>query len=118
MILLTESKTVEIVVCDEAGHGGAHHKYRLIKNDTESIIKELILEVNFQNGPVKEHGLNGVFIEDLLEICKHRLECFQNGKFACDANKVALGAVKYALDALYGRTAERCARGVEGTSQM
>lgn len=37
--------------------------------------------IKFQKGPVKEEGLNGVFIEDLLLIVKDQLEHFQRGEY-------------------------------------
>jgi hypothetical protein len=61
---------------------------------------------------------NGIFIEDLLQICAHRLECFQAGDFACAENGKALAAVKDALKWLNRRTADRQARSVEGKSEL
>lgn len=71
----------------------------------------------FQNGPVKEKGVNGVTIEDLLEICIHRLTCFQTGPYACSSNEQAADFIKLALGRLDSRTAERMKRNVEGTMQ-
>lgn len=69
--------------------------------------------ITFQSQP-EPHGINGVTIEGLLEICRDRLEGFQSGPFACEANAEALKAIHEALRHLYQRTAERAARGVEG----
>ena len=71
----------------------------------------------FQDGPVKEKGVNGVTIEDLLEICIHRLICFQTGPYACSCNEQAADFIKMALGRLDSRTAERMKRNVEGTMQ-
>ena len=73
--------------------------------------------VNFQKGPVKETGENGIFLEDLLHICQHRLECFQAGDFACRENALALTKIQEALHWLNHRTADRQARNVEGLNQ-
>lgn len=100
---------IEILVMDEPGQGGASHEYLV----TVEGLKEPV-EINFQNGPVQEFGLNGITIEVLLAIAQDRLECFQAGKFACDSNQKALDAIRVATEALHGRTRERRARQVEG----
>lgn len=72
--------------------------------------------ISFQNGPVKEHGVNGVTNEALLAILIDRIE-FLNGKFHSADNDKALNHCKLALEALERRTKERMARGVEGLEQ-
>ena len=117
-----------IEVKDEPGQGGANHRYEITGFDTEhnpsredaqgycaSYSRELIL---FQNGPIKEFGVNGITQEALLAIVADRLRGFQAGPFACDANEQALMAVQSALWHLQARTRERIARGVEGTTQQ
>ena len=71
--------------------------------------------IKFQTGPVKEVGLNGTFVEDLLVIVRDRLEGYQAGLFPDLFNVKALNAVQSALDSLSARTADRVFRGVEGT---
>jgi hypothetical protein len=81
----------------------------------------VLATVRFQRGPVREAGVNGVFIEDLLRIALMRLEFFQDdqgGKYAHVANAEAIQHVARALDALDARTRERAARGVEGTHKV
>jgi len=73
--------------------------------------------VTFQNGPIREAGVNGVTQEALLAIVIDRLESFQAGPFPSDQNAVALDHVKAALWHLKERTRMRLARGVEGTTQ-
>ena len=70
--------------------------------------------INFQHGPVKEYGINGVTMEYLLVIIADRLKAFQNSKFACGENEQALMNVNDALDILNHRTRKRIERGVEG----
>jgi hypothetical protein len=57
------------------------------------------------------------FIEDLLQICRHRLQCFQDGNFACREHALALTKIEEALHWLKHRTADRQRRGVEGKSE-
>lgn len=101
-----------VVTClDEPGAGGACHKYVV-----HSISKPIAVlgNVNFQNGPILEAGINGVQNEDLLAIVIDRLHGFQSGKFACRDNAIALTKCEEALLWLQKRTRERQARGVEG----
>ena len=108
-----QHRFTNVHVLDEPGAGGAYHEYdiRLIKDGTT------VATVNFQKGPVKEDGENGIFLEDLLSICQHRLECFQAGDFACRENALALTKIQEALHWLNHRTADRQARNVEGLNQ-
>ena len=71
--------------------------------------------VNFQNGPIKEIGVNGVTHEALLAIVIDRLRSFQAGPYSCRDNAIALTNLEDALMRLQRRTRERIARGVEGT---
>lgn len=72
-------------------------------------------ELHLQAGPAAEVGVNGFTIENLLAIARNRLELWQQGEFKCHANKMAIHYIRGALDALNIRTADRLARGVEGT---
>ena len=108
---------------DSKDDGGAHHEY--VVTDVEETNEAVALgdcavfaSVSFQKGPVKEAGKNGCFMEDLLHICQHRLECFQAGPFACQENAEALDYITKALEALNRRTRSRQQRGVEGANQL
>jgi len=70
--------------------------------------------ITFQQGPVKVQGINGLQIEDLLNICIDRLERLQAGKFSCRENAVAITKLEEAMHWLNHRTADRKKRGVEG----
>ena len=100
-----------VLVCDERGFGNANHKYKIQLVDGKNLG-----EVNFQNGPVKEHGRNGIHNEDLLTIVADRLAGFQGGEFACNSNAEALDCIMEALSHLQIRTEVRKARNVEGTN--
>lgn len=101
-----------VVSLDEKGQGGARHAY-----EVKSVQgKRVFAKVNFQNGPVKEHGINGCHQEDLLAIVIDRLQCFQNGDFKCRENAIAITKLEEAMLWLNKRTNDRIARGVEGTN--
>ena len=105
---------IEVVAMDGPGPGGASHRYRLsYPNGTDLCV--LLLE--FQNGPIKEVGVNGITHEALLAVLIDRMKGFQEGEFACHENAIALSNLKGALRCLLVRTAEREARGVEGTHE-
>lgn len=117
--LPTASKNIRntsIFVHGDREPGGEFHTYAIHEKAIDDG-NELALIV-FQHGAVKEAGVNGVTIEDLLEICIHRLTCFQTGPYACSSNEQAADFIKLALGRLDSRTAERMKRNVEGTMQV
>lgn len=69
----------------------------------------------FQLGPVKEAGVNGFQNEQLIAVLVHRLGVL-NKAFPCRENSLAITKLEEALLWLEKRTADRKARGVEGTS--
>ena len=113
---------LEIAVTDEPGAGGANHRYEISGLNTtanpsrfdpyEGVDKKIVL---FQNGPIKEAGVNGVTQEALLAIVIDRLRSFQEGQFRCRENAIALTHCEEALMWLQRRTMARIKRGVEGT---
>lgn len=112
---------LSVTVIDEPGAGGACHAYVIGGFDTSTNVSEQsemdhqYTVILFQNGPIKEVGVNGVTHEALLAILIDRMESFQKGDYACHDNEVALGDLRTALFRLQKRTRERIARGVEGT---
>lgn len=114
MRILTTHKAVPsspltLAAIDQPGHGGANHEYQITGYDDG-----LPCDIQFQNGPVPQHGINGLTNEVLLAIVQDRLRCFQCGPFPSESNAQALRHVNEALDHLHARTRERMARGVEG----
>jgi hypothetical protein len=103
----------EVVCLDQPGAGNACHEYRVkpINGDQNPPFAS----VSFQNGPIKESGVNGCHNEDLIAIVIDRLRGFQSGDFQCRENALALTKLEEALHWLNSRTAERQRRGVEGT---
>ncbi len=102
-----------IAVEKERGPGNARHAYAILTQDGG---KELA-HIDFQKGPIRENGINGIQNEQLLGIVIDRLVGFQAGAFACDENQQALEGIVSALGILQTRTAIRRARGVEGKSE-
>jgi hypothetical protein len=101
-----EALTVE--AHDEPGSGGANHLYLIEGPSFETWLR-------FQNGPIKEAGINGITHEVLLAVLIDRLEGFQKGPFAHGYNTDALKSLMEARASLNQRTRDRMYRGVEGT---
>jgi hypothetical protein len=115
-----------IEVHDEPGQGGANHAYAIYGFHSQSNASagplpfgkdETCLPILFQNGPIKEFGVNGVTQEALVAIVIDRLRSFQQGPFACPENEAALHYFAQGLAILQFRTKARIQRGVEGTHQ-
>jgi hypothetical protein len=79
---------------------------------------EILGEVDFQEGPIKECGVNGVMNEDLIAMVITRLEHFQKSQFACRENALAITKLEEALLWLRKRTMGRENRGIEGTHKL
>jgi hypothetical protein len=78
---------------------------------------DILSEVDFQEGPIKECGVNGVCNEDLIAMVICRLEHFQKSEFSCRENALAITKLEEALMWLRKRTIGREIRNVEGTHQ-
>lgn len=103
----------EVMCLDEPGAGGACHEY-MVRAKDRSVCIDTLAMAYFQNGAIKEAGVNGCHNEDLIAIVIDRLKGFQSGEFACFANVQALEHLHSALLVLNKRTNERIERGVEG----
>lgn len=103
------------VLCEvpEQRQFNAPHHFRV--RDVHS--KQIVSMVDFQEGPIKEHGLNGLFIPDLLLMCITQLESFQNSDFKCIENSEALHHLYDAVGWLRRRTESRREQGVLGTNK-
>lgn len=110
------NEALAIHVLDEPGQGNACHTYRItVVNGTE-VSRGVCCDIDFQNGPIAESGVNGISGEALLAVVEDRLLCFQSGQFACRENAIALTKIQEAIMWLQKRTRDRMARGVEGTN--
>src|SRR5690242_14276853 len=90
---------LKIEVTDEPGAGGDCHRYEVTGFDTSTNLSSdtfahgmkdvaSCLLVLFQNGPIKENGVNGITQEALLAIVIDRLRSFQAGQFSCRENAI------------------------------
>lgn len=77
------------------------------------------ITIGWQNGPLnREKGrqqANGAFVEGVIQAAIDRLYYFQNSKFRCRENAIAITKLEEALHWLDHRTLDRENRGVEGT---
>lgn len=106
----------EVFVVDEKGNGGAHHIYE-VKWDADNNGYISTYKVEFQNGARKlKDSKHGVLDTDLLEIVRHRLQCFQQGDFATRENAIALTHIEEALLWMNKRVEDRIERNVLGTN--
>jgi len=108
-------KYTKVVAMDEKGAGNANHQYEVIPANENGFV---LGKIAFQNGPIKENGVNGIANEDLIAIVIDRLQGFQAGDYKCRDNAVAITKLEEALMWLRKRTNEREARGVEGTNKV
>lgn len=114
------NEDLQILVLDEPGQGNACHQYAInycLNPGTAEGGATRLCSVQFQNGPIKEFGINGISGEALLSIVEDRLLGFQAGEYACRENAVALTKLQECMMWLQKRTRDRVARGVEGTNQ-
>lgn len=109
---LLTTKYTEVHHEDVFVHNAPHHFYVTDSNGNA------LQHVDFQCGPIKEHGVNGVNNEDLIAMVICRLEHFQKSEFASRDNAMAITKLEEALLWLRKRTIQRENRGVEGTSQV
>lgn len=97
---------------DEIKFNAPHH---FVVTDTEG---KVLSTVDFQEGPIKEVGVNGVHNEDLIAMVIARLQGFQNSPYACRDNAMAITKLEEAQLWLRKRTIGRENRGVEGTHNI
>lgn len=103
------------ITCDERNpkNGNASHRYVMEFHAGDGVYEQQ--PVRFQDGPIKEVGVNGVTNEALIAIVIDRMRGFQSGQYACRENALALTAFEEGLMWLQKRTRDREMRGVEGT---
>lgn len=106
-------KLNDVYSMDEKGPGGANHEY-LISIDI-GLQVPIEVKIQMQNGARKdENSIQGVCDQDLLEIVKHILECFQTGPYSSRENAMALTHIEEALMWLNRRIEDRIERNVLG----
>lgn len=75
--------------------------------------KGLGFEINWQNGPLKEGEENGAFVQTIIDVLIERMEFFQESKFKCRENSLAITKLQEALHWLDARSNRRKLEGVE-----
>ena len=71
------------------------------------------IQFKLQDGPVKEVGLNGCQVDDILSVLTTLIQKFDN-EFPCTENKIVLDSLNLAAYALELRKTNREKRNVEG----
>lgn len=88
-----------------------------IEMGTPILDEQSFINIKFQEGTVKDNGINGVQIEDVIDVLVERLQGFQQGNFACRENALAITHLQEAQNWLYRRTMLRSKQGVEGKGE-
>jgi hypothetical protein len=102
---------------------GVEHTHHLDENGNPAggYTNGVGFTIIWQNGPLAVDGVrrepNGAFVEHVLCAVIGRIEFYQESKFHCIHNAVALGHLKAAAEVLAERTRDRESRGVEGTHE-
>ncbi|MCL2461024.1 MAG: ABC transporter ATPase [Defluviitaleaceae bacterium] len=100
----------------EPGPGGAYRTYFINSVENENSEEYGLGIITFQKGPRKDpESYPGVLDNDLLEIVRDRLKCFQQGDFATRENACALTHIEEALMWMNKRVEDRIERSVLGT---
>jgi hypothetical protein len=88
-------------------------------NPAGGYVKGTGLEIVWQDGPLgrgaDRQEPNGAFVETVIAAALQRIEFYNDGKFRCRENSLAITKLEEALHWLHHRTAERERREVEGT---
>lgn len=109
------------VFSEDAKTFNSYHQYEVRQIPSEGATiseKEIYAKIKFQEGPIKEYGINGCHNEDLIAIVIDRLQNFQESSFACRENAIAITKLEEALLWLGKRTQDRRNKGIEGTSNV
>lgn len=118
-----QSHQLTVEALDGPEPGNASHDYVIsgfnttLNPSSGVVCGDKSLRILFQNGPIKEAGVNGISHESLLTILIDRMRGFQAGQYSCRENAIALTHLEESLMWLQKRTVARIKRGVEGTHE-
>jgi hypothetical protein len=91
-------------------------------NPAGGFVQAVGLRIDWQDGPLGRGpdrlAPNGAFVQTVLQACVHRLEHYNDTRFRCRENSLAITHVQEAIHWLQHRTADRETRGVEGTHEQ
>ncbi len=73
------------------------------------------LVVAIQDGPIKDVGVNGIQVTELLELVKD-IYVSMNRAYPCRENSITITKIEEAIHWQDARTKDRETRGVEGTN--
>jgi hypothetical protein len=98
----------------ERGNGNAYHEYNIsLDSEVSDNVTTGSIVIKFQNGARKYiDSIHGVIDSDLLEIVRHRLQCFQQGDFSTRENAIALTHIEEALLWMNKKVEDRIERNV------
>ena len=74
--------------------------------------------IAWQRGPLTTNGRNGAFLLEVLGVCLHQLEQYQEGRFACAENEKALLNLTEAIEHLSARRERREVQGMLGSHEV
>jgi hypothetical protein len=91
-------------------------------NPTGGEVTGIGLLIEWQDGPLgrgeNRKEPNGAFVETVIDAARQRLQFYQDSKYSCIENEMALSRLKEALWWLNQRTRHREKRQVEGTHEV
>lgn len=117
-LFTTKFTCVECEEKEEQKFNAPHH-FKVRRIDPVTLEPaEVLGEINFQEGPVKENGINGFNNEDLILMVLTRLRSFQETQYACRENEKAIEKLEESVMWLRKRTLDREIRNVDGTSKI
>lgn len=111
---------IEVKTADERASDAAHHKYVIeVYGDPSGGVQPQwailhTVELQFQNGGLKEVGPNGITDQALLAVVLDRIRSFNEGQFRCRENSIVITKLEEALLWMEKRSNDRARRGVEG----
>lgn len=116
--LITQKYTKVLHEKDYQYNAPHHFTVHSMEKQPEGTPQPFLAAIDFQEGPIKECGVNGVNNEDLIAMVICRLQHFQNSDFKCRENAMAITKLEECLMWLRKRTNDRELRGAEGTHQV
>ena len=91
-------------------------------NPAGGTVKGIGLSIEWQDGPLgrgaERKEPNGAFVETVIDAALQRIQFYQDSKFNCRENVIAMHKLEEALLWLNKRTADREARQVEGEHKI
>lgn len=105
---------INVYATDSRGEDGAHNKYVIDVRPFGGGEPVETCQLNFQDGPLKEAGANGITEQALLAVVLDRWRGFNDGPYRCRENSMMITKLEEALMWSEKRAGDRAKRGVEG----